>query len=84
MVVKQIKIDEGKAEVLRYGMIIAAVLIAGITAAYFSLNYSNPVVLKSALIFIATYKWILIFFIFCFGLIEIADKNLVKRKLVNS
>jgi hypothetical protein len=83
-VVKQIKIDEQKAEALRYGMIIAAILIAGITAAYFSLKYSNPVVLKSAWIFIAAYKWIFIFFIFCFGLIEIADKNLVKRKLASS
>jgi uncharacterized membrane protein len=83
MVVKQIKINEQKAETLRYSMIIAAVLIAGITVAYFSLHYINPAVLKSTLIFMATYKWIFIFFLFCFGLIEIADKNLVKRKLVS-
>ena len=83
MVVKQIKINEQKAETLRYSMIIAAVLIAGITVAYFSLHYINPAVLKSTLIFMATYKWIFIFFVFCFGLIEIADKNLVKRKLVS-
>jgi hypothetical protein len=82
MVVKQIKIDERKEEALRYGIIIAAVLIAGIAAAYFSLHYLNPAALKSALIFIATYKWIFIFFIFCFGLIEIADKKLVKSKPV--
>ena len=83
MVVKQIKINEQKAETLRYSMIIAAVLIAGITVAYFSLHYINPAVLKSTLIFMATYKWIFIFFVFCFGLIEIADKNLVKSKLVS-
>ena len=77
VVVKQIKTREQKAESLRYSMIIAAVLIAGVIAAYFSIGYVSPTALKPALSFIVTYKWIFAFIIFCFGLIEIADRKLV-------
>jgi len=80
-VVKQIKIRVQKAESLRYNMIIAAVLIAGVIAAYFSISYVSPTALKPALSFIITYKWIFAFVIFCFGLIEIADRKLVIRSL---
>lgn len=82
-VVRQIKINEQKAESFRYSIIIASTLIAGVLSAYFSIGYINPIVLKSALNFIDVYKWIFIFIILCFGIIEIADKNLVKRKLVS-
>ena len=80
-VVKQIKTREQKAESLRYSMIIAGVLIAGVIAAYFSISYVSPTALKPALSFIITYKWIFAFVIFCFGLIEIADRKLVIRSL---
>lgn len=76
-VVKQIKIREQKAESLRYSIIIAAVLIAGVIAAYFSIGYVSPAALKPTLNFILLYKWIFLFIIFCFGIIEIADKKLV-------
>jgi hypothetical protein len=81
-VVKQIKINEQKTESLRYNILIAAVLVAGLLSSYFAISYLNPAVLQSALIFIEAYKWIFIFIIFCFGIIEIADKSLVKRSLV--
>ena len=76
-VVKQIKMRQQKAESLRYNIVIAAVLIAGIIGAYFSIGYVSPAALKPALNFIVTYKWIFAFIIFCFGLIEIADRKLV-------
>jgi hypothetical protein len=78
-VVKQIKIREQKAESLRYNMIIAAVLLAGIIAAYFSISYISPAVLEPTLNFIVTYKWIFAFVIFCIGLIEMADRKLVTQ-----
>ncbi len=80
-VVKQIKTRAQKAESLRYNMLIAAVLVAGIIGAYFSISYVSPAVVEPALNFIITYKWIFAFIIFCFGLIETADKKLVIRSL---
>jgi hypothetical protein len=76
-VVKQIKMRQQKAESLRYSMVIAAVLVAGIIGAYFSINYVSPTVVEPALNFMITYKWIFAFVIFCVGLIEIADRKLV-------
>jgi len=80
-VVKQVKINQQEAESLRYKAIIAAVVVAGILSAYFAISYINPTVLKSAVDFIDVYKWVFVFIILCFGLIQIADKNLVKRNL---
>jgi hypothetical protein len=79
-VVKQIQTDEKKAESFRYNMVIAGTLIAGVVSAYFSLNYIDPVFSKSVLHFIDTYKWTVLFIALCVTAIEIADKNLVKRK----
>ena len=76
-VVKQIKMRQQKAESLRYSLVIAAVLVAGITGAYFSINYVSPAVVEPALNFMITYKWIFAFVVFCVGLIEIADRKLV-------
>jgi len=76
-IVKQIKINEQKAESLRYNMLIAAVIITGLLSSYFAISYINAAVLQSALNFMEGYKWIFIFIIFCFGFIEIADKKLV-------
>ena len=83
-VVKQIKINEQKAESFRYTLAIAAVLIGGMLSAYFAISYISPANLKPALNFIDAYKWIFIFIIFCFALIEIADKTLIKRNLLSS
>lgn len=80
-VVKQIKARQQKAESLRYSMVIAAVLVIGVIAAYFSIIYINPTVLKPTFSFIVTYKWIFAFIIFCFALIEIADRKLVIKSL---
>ena len=83
-VVKQIKINDQKAEAWRYNSITASVVIVGALSAYFAIGYINPDALKSALNFIEAYKWIFLFVIPCFVVIEIADKNLVKRKFVGS
>jgi len=83
-VVKQIKIDELKKESIRYNMLIAFVVIAGVLSAYFAINYISPAALNSALNFIDTYRWIVVFIILCFGIIQIADKNLVKKNLLSS
>jgi hypothetical protein len=80
-VVKQIKAREQKAESFRYIMVIATVLIAGAIGGYFSIIYFNPAFLNPVLNFILLYRWIFIFIIFCFGIIEIADKKLVIRSL---
>ncbi len=76
-VVKQIKTREQKAESLRYGVIIATVLVTGVIGAYFSISYVSPAIVGPALNFILAYKWIFAFIILCFGLIQIADKKLV-------
>ena len=83
-VVKQIKINEQKAESFRYNLAIAAVLIGGVLSVYFAISYISPANLKSALNFIDAYKWIFMFIIFCFALIEIADKTLIKRNLLSN
>jgi hypothetical protein len=83
-VIKQIKINELKKESIRYNMLIAFVLIAGVLSAYFAISYISPAALNSALNFIETYRWIAIFIILCFGIIQIADKNLVKRNLLSN
>ena len=82
-VVEQIIADKKTAESIRYNIVIAAVVVAGLAAAYFSLSYVDPATLKSVVGFITVYKWIALFIILCFALIETADKNLVKRKLMN-
>ncbi|MDB5136863.1 MAG: hypothetical protein JWP37_3466 [Mucilaginibacter sp.] len=79
-VIKQIQINEKKAESFRYNLIIGAVLAGGILFAYFVLNYIDPATLKSVLNLISGYKWIVVFIILCFAIIEIADKKIVKRK----
>ena len=83
-VVKQIKINELKKEAIRYNMLIAFVVIAGVLSAYFAISYISPVALNSALNFIETYRWIAVFIILCIGIIQIADKNLVKKNLLSS
>ena len=83
-VIKQIKINELKKESIRYNMLIAFVLVAGVLSAYFAISYISPAALNSALNFIETYRWIAIFIILCFGIIQIADKNLVKRNLLSN
>ncbi len=83
-IVKQIKINELKKESIRYNMLIAFVVIAGVLSAYFAINYISPAALNSALNFIGTYRWIAVFIILCFGIIQIADKNLVKKNLLSS
>jgi hypothetical protein len=80
-VVKQIKINELKKESIRYNMLIVFVVIAGLLSAYFAISYINPAALNSALNFIETYRWIVVFIILCFGIIQVADKNLVKKNL---
>ena len=81
-VVQQINLEEQKAEARRYVMAIAAVIIVGILISYISINYISPDFLSSIANLVLPYKWIILFVIACFSLIEIADKNLVKRKLV--
>ena len=83
-VVEQIKTDELKKESIRYNLLVVLVIIAGILSAYFAINYISPVALNSALNFIETYRWILVFIILCFGIIQIADKKLVKKSLAIS
>lgn len=80
-VIKQIKIQEEKQDSLQYSLIISSVIISGLIFAYLSLNYINPVVLKSTLYFIDNYKWICVFVIICITAIEVVDKYLVRRKL---
>jgi len=83
-VVKQIQVNELKKESIRYNLLIVFVFIAGMLSAYFAISYISPVFLKSALNFIDVYKWIAVFIILCFGIIQIADKNLVKKNLLSS
>jgi hypothetical protein len=83
-VIGQIKAREQKRESIRYKIAIVAVILTGLVFAYFSANYINPSLSKPILNFIATYKWLLLFIILCFGVIEIADKNLVKKNLLSS
>jgi len=83
-VLAQIKVKQQRAEALRYSMLIAAVIVGGLIFTYFAIAYMSPTLLSPALSFIYTYKWIFIFIALCIASIEIADKNLVKRKLVNS
>jgi hypothetical protein len=82
-VLARIKIKQQRAEALRYDMLIAAVIVGGLIFTYFAIANISPTLLNPALSFINTYKWIFIFAALCFAIIEIADKNLVKRKLVN-
>jgi hypothetical protein len=79
-VIKKIKAKEQKAESLRYLSLIAATLILGLLYAYCATYYISQPVLTSILSFIADYKWIFLFIICSVIIIEIADKNLVKRK----
>jgi hypothetical protein len=83
-VLAQIKIKQQRAEASRYNALIAAVIVGGLVFSYFAIAYISPALLNRALSFIYTYKWIFIFIALCFAIIEIADKNLVKRKLVNN
>jgi hypothetical protein len=83
-VIKQIKINELKKESIRYNLLIVFVFIAGILSAYFAISYISPATLNSALNFIETYRWIAVFIILCFGIIQIADKNLVKKNLLGN
>ena len=83
-VIKQIKINELKKESIRYNMLIVFVIITGILFAYFAISYISPGAQNSALNFIETYKWITLFIILCIGIIQIADKNLVKKNLLSS
>jgi hypothetical protein len=80
-VIAHIKLKQEKAESIRFWLAIAGVLIAGIVATCFAVNYLSPPTLISAFNFIDVYKWLFIFAVFCFALIQVADKNLVKRKL---
>ena len=83
-VIKQIKINELKKESIRYNMLIVFVIITGVLFAYFAISYISPGAQNSALNFIETYKWITLFIILCIGIIQIADKNLVKKNLLSS
>jgi len=81
-VIKQLKANELKKESARYNLLIVFVLIAGILSAYFAISYISPSALNSTLNYVVAYKWVALFIILCFGIIQMADKNLVKRKLV--
>ncbi len=80
-VVQQIKIEEQRADTRKYIMAIAAVIVGGIFISYISINYINPNFLSSVVNLVLPYKWITLFVVVCVALIEIADKNFVKRKL---
>jgi len=80
-VVAQISASEEKADVRKYNLAIAALLVVWILATYFTMNYISPSTLRSAFDFIGVYKWLFAFIILSFVIIQLADKSLVKNKL---
>jgi len=80
-VINEIKLREQKAEATRYILLITAIVIAGLLFTYFAANYISPAELAAIFKFINIYKWVLLFLVFCFAMIQVADSSLVKKKL---
>jgi len=78
-VVRRIQIRKDAKEAFRYYVAVTAIIIIGFIYACIAAFTFNPDTVTMAFTIILKYKWILIFTLISFLIIQLLDKTLVKR-----